>query len=233
MDSIRNNRIYKFFKNQAYDRTGRYAIRIQFLLIIRFFFLGSLLLFLFNFIPLVLMNNLVWSSDYYNVTFHEIMQSVIHVLWFGVEIVSMHYARKERKFAKEEKAYADSIDSELHLKRTTFLVSVGPPTISANSYYSTERNNSHFNSYCSSVYNESFDYEGFYVPPMPHHPYHLETISSSTSSSSSQQYLLSSAKQPHRTATIPTPITTTTSVPIINTTDVANTNVDNIGTGAS
>ncbi|KAF2071874.1 hypothetical protein CYY_006801 [Polysphondylium violaceum] len=66
------------------------------------FFLISLLLFLFNFIPLVLINSIVWNENPV-IKSKDIFQSICHVFWFATEILSMHFSRRQRIIIKEEK----------------------------------------------------------------------------------------------------------------------------------
>eukprot|EP01132_Coremiostelium_polycephalum_P005950 gene5950-7410_t len=87
------------------------------------------------------MNTIVWNENS-TITVKEIFQSVVHIFWFSVEVVSMHYGRVVRSLIQEDKEqrFSDKVlDSDPKSKIPSFIISDSP-----------------------------IDYEGFYIPTNIH-----------------------------------------------------------------
>ncbi|KYQ89620.1 hypothetical protein DLAC_09583 [Tieghemostelium lacteum] len=66
------------------------------------YFISSLFLFLFNLIPLILLNSIVWNQNI-KITYKDIFQSIFYVFWFFFQLVSMHFSRILRLLLEQEK----------------------------------------------------------------------------------------------------------------------------------
>ncbi|EGG23341.1 hypothetical protein DFA_05473 [Cavenderia fasciculata] len=161
------------------------------------FFIASLIIFLFNFIPIVLINAMVWNSAD-NVSLIDIIHSTLHLLWFALEVLCLHMAKKQKRYIKIHKsqlAIAQDRTSQFEGDKQkcipSFTISIDPP--SSNHYLpsisSSSNNNSNANIHnATNSYIDPFTTmmeKGYIDPTMDEYYYHIPNNNKRSSSSSS------------------------------------------------